>query len=66
MKRIVSDNMKYDIDLSPYFALEGHQPFKDRHATMPWRGAVPISADKRQDTWQKLINSTFEPRKRLV
>ena len=58
--------MKSELNLTPYFAIEGNQPFKDRHATMPWRGAMPVGAEKRQETWQQLLISTVEPRKRLV
>lgn len=58
--------MKPELNLAPHYALDAHQPFKDRHATMPWRSAMPISADKREQTWQKLIASTTPARKRLV
>ena len=58
--------MKPEINLALHFAMEGDQPFKDRHATMPWRGATPIGAEKRQETWQSLIATTIEQRKRLV
>ncbi len=58
--------MKSELNLTPHFAIEGNQPFKDRRATMPWRGAIPVGAEKRQETWQKLVTSIVEPRKRLV
>ena len=58
--------MKPELNLAPHYALDGHQPFKDRHATMPWRSAMPINPDKREQTWQKLITSTTAARKRLV
>lgn len=58
--------MKTELNLTLHYAMEGNQPFKDRHATMPWRGAMPISPEKRQQTWQQLISTTPEARKRLV
>ena len=58
--------MKSELNLAAHFAQEGNQPFKDRHATMPWRSAMPINPEKRQETWQQLISSKIESRKRLV
>lgn len=54
------------LDLTPHFALEGGQPFKDRHATMPWRGAMPIAKDQQDAAWQALISQAAPLRKRLV
>lgn len=55
-----------ELDLTPYFALEGNQPFKDRRATMPWRGAVPIAKEQMAQTWQQLLSQVAPPRKRLL
>lgn len=57
---------KHALDLTPYFAQEGGQPFNDRHATMPWRGAAPVAKEKLRDTWQQLVSQPAPPRKRLV
>lgn len=54
------------LDLTEHYALEGNQPFKDRHATMPWRGAIPVAKDQLSHTWQNVINHCVPPRKRLV
>ena len=54
------------LDLTPHFALEGNQPFKDRRATMPWRGAIPIAKEQLSQTWQAVINHSVPRRKRLV
>jgi len=54
------------LDLTPHFALEGGQPFKDRHATMPWRGAMPIAREQQEAAWQTLISQAAPVRKRLV
>lgn len=54
------------LDLTPHFALEGGQPFKDRHATMPWRGAMPVAKDQQEASWQALISQAAPSRKRLV
>lgn len=54
------------LDLTPHFALEGGQPFKDRRATMPWRGAIPIAKDKLTQTWQEVLSHATPPRKRLL
>lgn len=58
--------MTTELDLTPHFALEGGQPFKDRYATMPWRGAMPIAKDRQEATWQTLISQAAPARKRLV
>ena len=58
--------MTTELDLTPHFALEGGQPFKDRHATMPWRGAMPIAKDRQEATWQTLISQAAPAHKRLV
>lgn len=55
-----------ELDLTPHFALEGNQPFKDRRATMPWRGAVPIAKEQIAQTWQQIISEVAPPRKRLL
>lgn len=54
------------LDLTPHFALEGNQPFKDRRVTMPWRGAIPIAKEQLSQTWQAVINHSVPRRKRLV
>ena len=53
-------------DLTPHFALSGPQPFRDRHATMPWRGSEPIDKDKQHAVWQSLLSGRVPPRKRLL
>lgn len=59
-------NIKNALDLTGHFALEGNQPFKDRRATMPWRGATPVAKDLLAQTWQSVISQCVPPRKRLV
>lgn len=59
-------NTPTDLDLTPHFALEGGQPFKDRRATMPWRGAVPIAKEQLEQTWQEVLNHVAPPHKRLL
>ena len=59
-------NTPPDLDLTPHFALEGGQPFKDRRATMPWRGAVPIAKEQLEHTWQEVLAHAAPPRKRLL
>lgn len=54
------------LDLSAHFALEGNQPFKDRRATMPWRGAIPVAKEQLAQTWQEVISRSAPPRKRLL
>ncbi|MGE0971554.1 heme anaerobic degradation radical SAM methyltransferase ChuW/HutW [Klebsiella sp. WOUb02] len=54
------------LDLSAHFALEGNQPFKDRRATMPWRGAIPVAKEQLAQTWQEVISHSAPPRKRLL
>jgi putative heme utilization radical SAM enzyme HutW len=53
-------------DLTPHFALSGPQPFRDRRATMPWRGSSPVSKEKHAETWQSLLAHPAPPRKRLL
>ena len=53
-------------DLTAHFAMEGAQPFPDRKATMPWRGAIPVAKEQQRETWQTLVNSVTPPRKRLL
>lgn len=55
-----------DIDLTAHFALEGDAPFRDRQATMPWRGSAPITKEMQQATWQSLLQSQMPPCKRLL
>ncbi|MGL5698513.1 MAG: heme anaerobic degradation radical SAM methyltransferase ChuW/HutW [Kluyvera sp.] len=59
-------NTTNDLDLTPHFALEGGQPFKDRRATMPWRGAIPVAKDQLAQTWQQVLSQATPPRKRLL
>lgn len=59
-------NIKNALDLTPHFALEGNQPFKDRRATMPWRGAIPVANEQLSQTWQSVISQCVSSRKRLV
>ncbi len=54
------------LDLTPWFAQAGGQPFEDRSATMPWRGSAPVAKEKVHESWQHLINHPAPPRKRLV
>lgn len=60
------DTTTNELDLTPHFALEGGQPFKDRRATMPWRGAIPIAKEQLAQTWQEVLSLTTPPRKRLL
>lgn len=57
---------EHSLDLTAHFALEGSQPFKDRRATMPWRGAIPVAKELLSQTWQEVISQPTPPRKRLV
>ncbi|EGD7151227.1 heme anaerobic degradation radical SAM methyltransferase ChuW/HutW [Shigella dysenteriae] len=59
-------NANNTLDLTPHFALDGDQPFKDRRAMMPFRGAIPVAKEQLAQTWQEMINQTVSPRKRLV
>ncbi len=59
-------NTNNTLDLTPHFALDGDQPFKDRRAMMPFRGAIPVAKEQLAQTWQEMINQTVSPRKRLV
>ncbi|MCC7968520.1 heme anaerobic degradation radical SAM methyltransferase ChuW/HutW, partial [Escherichia coli] len=59
-------NTNNTLDLTPHFALDGDQPFKDRRAMMPFRGAIPVAKEQLVQTWQEMINQTVSPRKRLV
>ncbi|WEJ89779.1 MAG: heme anaerobic degradation radical SAM methyltransferase ChuW/HutW [Klebsiella huaxiensis] len=59
-------NMTYELDLTPHFALEGSQPFKDRRATMPWRGAIPIAKEQMEQTWLEVLSHATPSRKRLL
>ncbi|WP_437613401.1 heme anaerobic degradation radical SAM methyltransferase ChuW/HutW [Erwinia sp. V71] len=54
------------LDLTPYFAQLGGQPFQDRHATMPFRGAMPVAKEQLKSSWQQLLSQPAPPRKRLV
>lgn len=60
--------LKHDteLDLTPHFALAGNQPFKDRRAMMPLRGAIPVEKTLLASTWQNVIGQTMPSRKRLV
>ena len=59
-------NTNNTLDLTPHFALDGDQPFKDRRAMMPFRGAIPVAKEQLTQTWQEMLNQTVSPRKRLV
>lgn len=59
-------NTTNELDLTPHFALEGGQPFKDRRATMPWRGAIPIAKEQLAHTWLEVLSHATPPRKRLL
>ncbi|MCS3433748.1 heme anaerobic degradation radical SAM methyltransferase ChuW/HutW [Klebsiella sp. BIGb0407] len=59
-------NIQNALDLTGHYALEGNQPFKDRRAMMPWRGAAPVAKDQLPQTWQNVISQRVTPRKRLV
>ncbi len=54
------------LDLTPWFANQDGQPFKDRHATMPWRAATPVPREELDSSWQALISQPTPARKRLV
>lgn len=54
------------LDLSAHFAQESGQPFTDRHATMPWRGAIPVAKEELQSSWQTLLGQAMPARKRLL
>lgn len=53
-------------DLTPHFAQEQGQPFPDRHATMPWRSAVPLAGESLHDRWKTLLSQPTPARKRLL
>ena len=55
-------NTNNTLDLTPHFALDGDQPFKDRRAMMPFRGAIPVAKEQLAQTWQEMINQTVSPR----
>lgn len=43
-------NTNNTTDLTPHFALDGDQPFKDRRAMMPFRGAIPVAKEQLAQT----------------
>lgn len=60
------NNKENALDLTAHYALEGNQPFKDRRAVMPLRGAIPVAKEQMSQTWQDLLSQAVPPRKRLV
>ena len=50
-------NVNNTLDLTPHFALDGDQPFKDRRAMMPFRGAIPVAKEQLAQTWQEMITT---------
>ncbi|EXU77016.1 heme anaerobic degradation radical SAM methyltransferase ChuW/HutW [Erwinia mallotivora] len=54
------------IDLTPWFAQPGVQAFTERRTAMPWRNKTPLAADAIQSAWQRLLQQSLPPRKRLL
>ncbi|MFT4274622.1 MAG: heme anaerobic degradation radical SAM methyltransferase ChuW/HutW [Pantoea sp.] len=54
------------LDLTQYYAREHGPAFKDRHATMPYCGTVPVAKSNLLSCWTQLINQPAPARKRLV
>ncbi|MEE3662805.1 heme anaerobic degradation radical SAM methyltransferase ChuW/HutW [Brenneria sp. g21c3] len=55
-----------NIDLTPYYAQPGEQPFGARRMAMPWRNHVPLSPEKIPAGWQALTQRILPARKRLL
>lgn len=55
-----------NIDLTPYYAQPGEQPFAARRMAMPWRNHVPLSPEQIAASWQALRQQTVPARKRLL
>ncbi|MHA6499438.1 heme anaerobic degradation radical SAM methyltransferase ChuW/HutW, partial [Escherichia coli] len=55
-------NTNNTLDLTPHFALDGDQPFKDRRAMMPFRGAIPVAKEQLAQTWHCLLYTSPSPR----
>ncbi|MCG8708168.1 heme anaerobic degradation radical SAM methyltransferase ChuW/HutW [Brenneria sp. 4F2] len=55
-----------NIDLTPYYAQPGEQPFGARRMAMPWRNHVPLSPDQVPAGWQALTQQRLPARKRLL
>ncbi|KAA9000622.1 heme anaerobic degradation radical SAM methyltransferase ChuW/HutW [Affinibrenneria salicis] len=54
------------IDLTPYYARPGEQPFGARRMAMPWRNHVPLPPDAIQPRWRALLQSQLPAAKRLL
>ncbi|MDQ5892572.1 heme anaerobic degradation radical SAM methyltransferase ChuW/HutW [Pectobacterium aquaticum] len=55
-----------NIDLTPYYAEPGEQPFGARRMAMPWRNSVPLSPEQIPAGWQTLKQQIVPARKRLL
>lgn len=55
-----------NIDLTPYYAQPGEQPFGARRMAMPWRNHVPLPPEQVPASWQALTQQTLPARKRLL
>ncbi|PWC10244.1 heme anaerobic degradation radical SAM methyltransferase ChuW/HutW [Brenneria roseae subsp. americana] len=55
-----------NIDLTPYYAQPGEQPFGSRRMAMPWRNHVPLSPEQVPASWQALKQQVLPARKRLL
>lgn len=54
------------LDLTPYYAQPGEQPFGARRMAMPWRNHVPLSSEQIAAGWQALKQQVLPARKRLL
>ncbi|WP_413724306.1 heme anaerobic degradation radical SAM methyltransferase ChuW/HutW [Sodalis sp. RH16] len=54
------------MDLTPFFAREGQQPFDNRVMAMPWRNQRPLDGDSISQGWRQLQQRTLPARKRLL
>ncbi len=54
------------LDLTPFFAGEGRQPFDNRLMAMPWRNQRPLDDDGIIEAWRRLRQTTLPARKRLL
>ncbi|MEC5318184.1 heme anaerobic degradation radical SAM methyltransferase ChuW/HutW [Brenneria populi subsp. brevivirga] len=55
-----------NLDLTPYYAQPGEQPFGARRMAMPWRNHVPLPPEQIPASWQALTQQTLPARKRLL
>ncbi|RKS87743.1 anaerobic coproporphyrinogen III oxidase [Orbus hercynius] len=54
------------LELESFYAKLDGTPFTERWAVMPFRGAMPVGADKINDTWQQLHQHAITKNKRLL